>query len=252
MHATEWIKEARRLYLEEAARFLHERALVPPGQTLQNLLDEWPSIIKRHFNPSEPDAFYRSWNGAVGASNLIVNIVDQFGRAIIVSALDAVFASPYGFRGAWLDYGCGTAAISLNWQRAYAPHSILYLADVENLPREFVRHSVACRPECDVRLVDIDLEAIPDGSLDFVMSIDVLEHLPTPSATYTKVHRKLRSGGMALLQAPWGNHPEHLDEAPIDWANNGGARLLETKYIKVAHVNPDVEFSGLYWKRLAD
>lgn len=252
MDTAEWIREARRLFLGEAALFLRERSLLPPEKTLQSLMDEWPKFIEQHFNPNEPDAFYRGWNGEVGASNLLVNIVDQFGRAIIVSALDAVFASPYAFRGAWLDYGCGTAAISLNWQRTYAPGSILYLSDVENLAREFVRHSVACRPECDVRLVDIDLETIPDGSLDFVMSVDVLEHLPNPSATYMKVHRKLRSGGMALLQAPWGNHPEHLDEAPIDWASNGGARLLETKYIKVAHVNLDVEFSGLYWKRLAD
>lgn len=61
----------------------------------------------------------------------------------------------------------------------------------------------------ELPLVAVDSERLPaaDGSIDVVLSFDVLEHIPDTDAHLREVRRVLRAGGHYLLQTPnkWTN-----------------------------------------------
>ena len=126
-------QESRRRFLSDAACFLKSKGLVAHESDLDELKNRWGEHVAVLFDSRHSQEFYRNWTGAVGASNLIANIWDQCSRSYLVFAL-AKYAN--GITGQVLDYGCGTASISLSWQRTYAPASQLLLADVENLARQ--------------------------------------------------------------------------------------------------------------------
>ena len=65
-------------------------------------------------------------------------------------------------------------------------------------------------------VVEGDASALPfeDGSVDAVVMLDVLEHVPEPRAVLTEVRRVLRPGGVVVLSVP---HRGLL--APLDSLN---------------------------------
>jgi SAM-dependent methyltransferase len=248
----DWIACARDAYLKDAEDFLRARALIPSGESVASLLEKWPFHIRTSCKQDAPEGFSRQWYGAMGASNILTNIIDQFSRDYVVAALRPFFVAPHSFSGVILDFGCGAAAISLNWQWSFAPRARLLLADVENLPREFVRHEIAQHPECLAEIHDVSLDNVPDRSVDVMLCIDVLEHLSNPSEVFMLLHRKLRSGGLLFIQAPWGGHPEHVETALQDWESNGGGKLLELDYNCGSRMNDSIAVSGIYLKKLVD
>jgi len=60
-----------------------------------------------------------------------------------------------------------------------------------------------------VRHEDITASSFGDGSLDGVLSFDVLEHVPDPQRAFREVFRILAPGGTLLFSAPFifGEHP---------------------------------------------
>ena len=245
-----WIDEAREACLEEALDFLRPRGFCDTRDAMDALAAEWSGYVAATFDPAASEAFYGTWTGRMGAANIPTNIRDQFTRDYVVAALALVFAPPYAFAGDLLDFGCGTAAISLAWRADFAPRSRLFLADVDNLPREFVKYRLDRRRERDVHLVGVDLCEVADGSLDLILCVDVLEHLRTPSDTFRLLDRKLKSGGVLILEAPWSDEGEHLACAPVDWEKNGGQELLDTRYHRLGRMASGIPLSGLYWKKL--
>jgi len=54
-------------------------------------------------------------------------------------------------------------------------------------------------------------DSIADGSLDAVTLFHVLEHLPDPRTTLAQIQRKLRPGGLLVIEVPnWSSHMRRL------------------------------------------
>ena len=244
----EWVDQIQPIFLNEAREFLSKQGLLRKDQSMEDLAQMWPSYVANLFNPSVSDEFYLAWTEDIGASNIAANIFDQFSRPYVASGLIRTFGKHY-FTGTLLDYGCGTAAISLSWQRGIANHSRLLLSDVENLSREFLRYYINKHLNYKIKLVALDLEKIQSHTIDAILCIHVLEHLPNPSDVFRLIDRKLKNRGILILEAPWGGHPEHLREAPIEWKENGGQKLLKMNYKPIMKMNRIFSVSGVYAKK---
>jgi ubiquinone/menaquinone biosynthesis C-methylase UbiE len=243
--ATKWLNNVQNSVLEEAGIFLIQEGYLSKDKSVLELGKAWPELSKTLWNHVSPEEFYLSWHGKIGAANIIANILDQLSRSYLASAL---MKHLNGFKGKALDFGCGTATISLAWQKDFAPDSNLILSDIENLSRRYVEWRIAKTPLCSVEFADIHLKSVQDNSLDALLCIDVLEHLPNPSEIFCLIDRKLKIGGVFFLQAPWGGFHEHLDEAITDWYDNGGHKRLTTCYRKVNQIKPFCKLSGIFLK----
>jgi len=59
-----------------------------------------------------------------------------------------------------------------------------------------------------------DLSLIPEGSYDFALCLEVLEHVPDPWKAMREIHRILRPGGKLVLSVP---HLSRIHDAPNDY-----------------------------------
>jgi SAM-dependent methyltransferase len=241
--------DLKREILDDAYRFLLVNNLVSNKMDLLDLANQWPYYVDSLFDRDNPISFYGKLDGSIGASNLIANINDQFSRHYLGYMLDIYIGRNNSFTGRFLDFGCGTAAVSLSWQKNFARSCKLLLADIQNMPFEFVAFERQVYSELDIFLSDVFLDSIESSTIDFAMCIHVLEHLENPSYVFQSIHRKLKKGGIILIEAPWGGHPEHLPQAPLDWDENGGAALLSAGYVQIGKMNPWIPFSGAYLKQ---
>ena len=81
-----------------------------------------------------------------------------------------------------------------------------------------------------------DAQRLPlqDGSVDHVLLLDVLEHLPLPAACLSDIHRVLKPGGQLIIQVPF-MYPLH--DAPLDfhrWTRFGLRRAAHNAGFQVS------------------
>jgi SAM-dependent methyltransferase len=96
-----------------------------------------------------------------------------------------------------LDCGAGTGRFA---QEMETHCRVIVLDDHEEALRLL---RARFRPEQIISLAG-DRVPLPDGSLDFVTALDVLEHTPDDAAVVAGFHRLLRPGGVALVTVPAG------------------------------------------------
>ncbi|MBI2300817.1 MAG: methyltransferase domain-containing protein, partial [Armatimonadetes bacterium] len=168
---------------------------------------------------------------------MAANVLDQFSRVNVWSVLYQLFARDE--HSVYLDYGCGTASVSFAFLNRC---DVAVLLDVPNDSQAFVRWRVerAGLQQVAVMTPD-DAPGLPDGGFSLVACIDVLEHLPDPSAAFAGLQRVLRPGGLLLLRAPWARDDEdfgeHLPEATDNWhAPGGGAAQLLAGFERLAEI----------------
>jgi SAM-dependent methyltransferase len=82
-------------------------------------------------------------------------------------------------------------------------------------------------PKLDICEMDPKLE----GVMDFIISSDVLEHVPPPvSIAFENLHRLLKPGGVLIFSVPYSKEPDTLEHFPqlndYELLENGGARVL--------------------------
>lgn len=245
-------RQGREDCLDLAGEFLRSRGLLPDGQAPVELGAKWAGYVRELFQAEHPERFYASWQGEAGAANIVANILDQFSRIYIMADLHRRFLRPSAPPRVILDFGCGTGAMSLTFQQLGRPHPTVLLADVPNLARDFTRFIREQQTDRSIELVDPDLTAVTDHSVDLLFCVHVLEHLPNPSEIFARVESRLQEGGWLYLEAPWGGHVEHLPEARENWLDHGGATILRTRYQFRGALNPLIRWrgglSGLYRK----
>lgn len=106
-------------------------------------------------------------------------------------------AGPPGPDQVLLDCGAGTGRFALEMQPACR---VLVLDDHEEALRLL---RTRFRPEQILSLAG-DAVPLPDGSLDYITALDVLEHVPDDTAVVRGFHRLLKPGGVAVITVPAG------------------------------------------------
>lgn len=96
-----------------------------------------------------------------------------------------------------LDCGAGTGRFALEMQDRC---SVLVLDDHEEALRLL---RARFRPEQVLSLAG-DQVPLPDGSVDYITALDVLEHVPDDAAVVRGFHRLLKPGGVAVITVPAG------------------------------------------------
>jgi 2-polyprenyl-3-methyl-5-hydroxy-6-metoxy-1,4-benzoquinol methylase len=121
--------------------------------------------------------------------------------------------------GRLLDFGGGIGKTAL------AAHAAGFSAIVLEDSHKAVSDGMAHHPEIvwlEGRTIH---DSIGDGSLDVITLFHVLEHLPDLQTTLAQLHRKLRPGGLLVIEVPnWGSHMRRL-------------RGLQWEFVLDHHVN---------------
>ncbi|HEY8087536.1 MAG TPA: class I SAM-dependent methyltransferase [Polyangiaceae bacterium] len=143
--------------------------------------------------------------------------------SLLVEGLEAVAPMAHG---RMLDVGCG--------DKPYEAFFRPYVTDYVGVEHEatFEQTTASTRSVADV-LYDGHTLPFEDGSFDTVMSIQVLEHTPTPQRLVDEMGRVLADGGTLILTAPFSFR---LHEEPHDYFRYSphGLRVL------VEHAGLDV------------
>ena len=130
---------------------------------------------------------------------------------------DAVIAAVAGRDQQVLDLGGGMGRMSIPLSR----HHYVTLTDISTQMLELAR------PHSSERLLlrQADGRELPfeDGSFDYVLSIDVLPHIPDPERLLAEARRVLRPGGHLLIDVtnsiPWWTlaYPRYVGRHPRRW-----------------------------------
>ena len=121
--------------------------------------------------------------------------------------------------GQVLDFGGGIGTHALS---AAALQSVdhVWFVDLNPHNRAFVAQRAAALGLADKLSVHRDLESCADQRFDTVVCLDVLEHLPDPSAQLERFHAAMAPGATALLnwyffKGHHGEYPFHFDDPAL-------------------------------------
>lgn len=101
-----------------------------------------------------------------------------------------------------LEVGC-SSGFMLRLLRERFPHALVIGADYVRGPLEQLAVHMP-----DVPLLQCDLTEclLPGSSIDTVVLLNVLEHIPDDAAAVRQVYRILKPGGIAIIEVPAGPH----------------------------------------------
>ena len=207
---------------------------------IQESIDAWNAYVSRG------RVNYATLPEKLALCNLATNIVDQFSRVDLYAAMKTFL--PKSAR--LLDYGCGSAALTMCFRGILDAG---YFLDVPNAAQDFIRYKIGQDRQLRA-LTPEEINAIEDKSLDVVLLWDVLEHLNSPSDVMMAVDAKLCPGGLLIWRAPWGNtllgrHPDHNLTARKNFAES---KEIQKRYKKVRSISAlDLFYGQGVWRKEA-
>lgn len=235
------VLERTRLSTENVGHFLEDFSLAKTDaqeflsvdeKKFWRLVEDWPGMEEQLFHKKgNLEGFYRSWQGEFARANICANLFNQFVSADIYHAVQPHIAAARRV----LDYGCGTASVTLAHASRAANGTEFVLVELQEDVRKFIAHRVA-KHAWSVQAKDIDQMA-GEPPFDLVMCIDVLEHLENPSQVLAEsLLPQVKIGGHLILRAPWRGQLTHIDEAPEDFYRQGGRQVLAKHFIEVERI----------------
>lgn len=117
-----------------------------------------------------------------------------------------------------VDYGCGDA-----------PYQPLFPRQVQYLTAD-----LPSNPGARLHITADGRVDLPDAGADYVLSSQVLEHVPDPAAYLAECHRLLKPGGALMLTTHgiWKYHPHPTDL--WRWTGEGLRRIVEAAGLEIA------------------
>jgi SAM-dependent methyltransferase len=177
------IDEAWRRLAGARGRFRDEWA-----QTVDNPND--PTTLRRFYNLSDAELFELTEWHATDPIHYRTLILRDFAR--------------HRPGRLYLDYGSGIGNDALVFAEAGFE---VTLADISDCLLAFA--AWRCRRRgYTPRTIDLKREALPSDAFDLVLCFDVLEHIPRPLGVVHGMRGALRTGGLLVLHAPFGEDPE--------------------------------------------
>lgn len=107
---------------------------------------------------------------------------------------------PHNTRKTILDYGCGKGKILSEVLRSN-PDARVYGADISKIALLEAAKTV---PKATLLTIDGDQRvSLPQYSCDFVLSLDVIEHIYDTEKVFLEFNRILKPGGLLLISTPY-------------------------------------------------
>jgi SAM-dependent methyltransferase len=209
-----------------------------PRRAERRAWEDWARVDPFWAILTEPQARHGHWDQAA---------FFESGRAVIESLLgDAQQLGRPVARHLAVDFGCGVGRLT----RALAPHfETTFGLDIAPTMIEEATRLNAGVPGC--RFVvheDDDLRRFDAGSVDFLCSLLVLQHLPSPAAIETCVQefvRVLAAGGLAVFQLPTHVPPP---PPPTTLRARLAIRRRVTRVLRAIGVSRRILYDWLRWR----
>lgn len=209
-----------------------------------SLYQKWDTYVSEFGKFENPQDFYLSWTNEMGRSNLCANLVNQ---VIPYTALYSYIISEFGNRSVdYCDYGCGTGTFSFIVNQR-ASLKTVHLYDVQNAAADYIDFRIKTGGLENFKWFNVLDKRKTHFKYDLIICLDVLEHLQDSSRVFIKISGMLKRGGVLILRTPWGNYPEHIPEAAVNFYREEGYVYLRKKY-KLIHHFGNFHIHGAYKK----
>lgn len=203
--------------------------------TFFNYVVLWSEIEERLFHNNNRNSltFYESWKGQGAHYNICANIVNQHLDEISFMAINNLINSDK--TKTVIDYGCGTASLSISFVKEGLIKGKVLLLDVDNDVKDFILFRLYKHKLTQCLIWQDVSKFVPANTCDVLYCIDVLEHLENPTDVFVNsIHRMLKTNGLLYLKAPWRGQLTHLDAAANNFYLGGGRKFLSHNY-KLIH-----------------
>ena len=217
------VKQHLSQYLELSPEALEQR--------LPRSTDDLADLHPGAFRAEDATAFYED---TVGTGHLLELAAWHLSSADYIA--DTLRLQGMAVQGQVLDFGGGIGTHALS-AAALPEVDHVWFVDLNPHNRAFVEQRAQSLGLESKLSVHRDLGSTGDARFDAVVCLDVLEHLPDPSAQLLEFHQRMAPEAIALLnwyffKGHHGEYPFHFDDPALV---DGFFRTLQSRFLEVFH-----------------
>jgi len=214
-------------------------------ETFRKCSDIWPKYESELWNCSnDPVEFYKKWNNKYSLSNTCANITNQL-------SIDHQRIVSYYFskKGVYVDFGCGTATLSIGLKVNNRINGELILLDIPNDIQNFVKYRINKHNLNNMVKWEDILNFKEKNITDGLICIDVLEHIENSTEVFIDtIAPMIKKGGLLIMRAPWRGQLTHIDSAADNFYDCGGRQFLSHHFKTVMRFGSN-DITCVYKKR---